>query len=407
MAFELTDKKKRALIVIGAISGITVILVAILYLALYGGKGKPKEGESDIVPQNVLSEVPEADVADNAKSKMTIYRSQKENATINDYWDDLGGEGDSPSDDLYAEPETKSPSGGRPKTSPTSDVSTPGKVTMDDLYGPSQSVQSAQSSGTSEAQRRYDERMRRSDEAAARAERDRKEMRDLLLAKQAEAEAAQDGSAGGQQEAEEATEPVEEPKENRIEVEQVQVRRTGSVSTLDDGFVSAGSSGISSLSASDDIYSADEEYPFKCMFVRDEKIRNGARVPIRLLEDMVIDGQLVPKNTHLQAICSIGKRLELNVSTLEVRGRIINFDYDAYDNDGGKGLYFPEVNDEKTKQAKDQVTSTVLSRAASSAGRLAQDAINVGRIFVQGTGREATVSVPAGYQFFLVKKTNR
>ena len=218
---------------------------------------------------------------------------------------------------------------------------------------------------------------------------------------------ARQGGATAPVAAPEAAVPASAPEEEEpdtITLERVQVRRTGSVSTLDDGFVSSSLAGISSLEAADDIYSAEEQYPFKCMFTRDEKIKTGDRVSVRLLEDMVIDGQLVPKNTHLQATCSIGKRLDLNVSSLDIGGKLISFDYDAYDNDGAKGLYFPDTGNSVGEQARNLASEAVMSRASSGAGRVAQDVIQLGRVVVNGKGKDMSVSVPAGYQFYLVKK---
>ena len=79
--------------------------------------------------------------------------------------------------------------------------------------------------------------------------------------------------------------------------------------------------------------------PFKCMFVRDQKITSGQRVTLRLLEDYNQDGVRIPANTHLAAICKIGDRLELQVRSLEMNGRIIPLALDAYDTDGMQGIY--------------------------------------------------------------------
>lgn len=34
--------------------------------------------------------------------------------------------------------------------------------------------------------------------------------------------------------------------------------------------------------------------PFRCMFVRDQKIKSGQRVTLRLLEELAVDGVVVP-----------------------------------------------------------------------------------------------------------------
>ncbi len=406
MAIQLDDKKKKTLMVILVCFGVAVLFLFLAYMMTLDGRKETADG-AGTEQTNALSNVPDAETDDSDKSKMKIYREQGNGKSISNYWDDLAETDSSVADDLYADSEASGK--GASKSGRSADVDVK-EYTVDDLFDDNDKNTSSASSSSSsheqsEAERRYEERMRRNEEAAARAARERKEMRERLLASQ---------SGTGQAEAEVPSpeeKPAEEPKEEeeveRIEVQQVHVRRTGSVSTLDDGYISAGSTGLSSLDAADDLYSAEEQYPFKCMFVRDEKIKSGSRVPIRLLEDMVIDGQLVPKNTHLQATCTLGSRLELNVSTLEIRGRIINFDYDAYDNDGGKGLYYPESNSNTVDRAKDAASNIAFSHASSKVGRVAQDALQVGRILVSQSGNDVTVSVPAGYQFFLVKKVQK
>ena len=86
------------------------------------------------------------------------------------------------------------------------------------------------------------------------------------------------------------------------------------------------------------------ETPFRCMFVLDQKLTSGQRVTLRLLEDYNQDGVRIPANTHLAAICKIGDRLELQVRSLEMNGRIIPLALDAYDTDGLQGIYCPETS---------------------------------------------------------------
>ena len=139
------------------------------------------------------------------------------------------------------------------------------------------------------------------------------------------------------------------PKEReRIDVESVRVVKSGGISSMDDGFGNVATSGISTLDSNGVDLETDEAYPFKCMFVRQEKLKSGQRVSIRLLEDIVVEGQLVKKNTHLNAVCTIGDRIDIKVSNIELPGRIVNLDFDGYDNDGVRGIYAPDLgNDNK------------------------------------------------------------
>ena len=179
--------------------------------------------------------------------------------------------------------------------------------------------------------------------------------------------------------------------------EAVSVRKSSAMSTLE-----GNNSGFSSL-ADDDTVSTDEEYPFECMFVREEKLHNGSRVSVRLLEDMVVGGVLIPKNTHLMATCNINNRLELTVTSIEMNSKIYALGYEAYDNDGSKGIYCPDLNAQARKTAKSQGLSTIGSLIGGRVGRLASTAVTTGVSIAQSKSGEVTVTVPSGYRFFIVK----
>ena len=59
------------------------------------------------------------------------------------------------------------------------------------------------------------------------------------------------------------------------------------------------------------------------VFLSGEKLKNGQRVAVRLLEDMYVGSYLVPKNTHLMAYVKIGSRLEMEVNSIEMNGQIV------------------------------------------------------------------------------------
>lgn len=181
--------------------------------------------------------------------------------------------------------------------------------------------------------------------------------------------------------------------------EDLPVRRSSAMSSLNGG---AGN-GFSSLSDEEDTRDGTE-YPFECMFVRAEKLREGSRVSVRLLEDMVVGGVLIPRNTHLMAMCAIGKRLELTVSSVEMNSRIYQLGYDAYDTDGGKGIYCPDLGGETRQSVQSRGLSSIGRVIGGRMGRLASEAVQTGVSVAQTRNGEVTVSVPAGYRFFLVKK---
>ena len=148
--------------------------------------------------------------------------------------------------------------------------------------------------------------------------------------------------------------------------------------------------------------------PFRCMFVKDQKLTSGQRVIIRLLEDYNLDGVCIPANTHLAAICKIGDRLELQVRSQEMNGRIIPLALDAYDTDGLQGIYCPETSAAKnSKKASDDAISTAGQTFGGLVGDIASTIIRTGASIAKSATGEVSVSVVSGYEFYLVKSERK
>lgn len=201
------------------------------------------------------------------------------------------------------------------------------------------------------------------------------------------------------------TETKQQPEESQpsIETSKVQVRRSGGVSAFGMTGSSAGTS-ISSLGEADEYVSDDPTHPFKVKFAYNEKVSSGQRVTIRLCEDMVVDGILIPENTHLFATCSVGERLELKVSSININGKMYTLNYVAYDNDGAQGLYCPQSEASKAAQQIGETAGQLASQAVQSAitgypGRIFQ----AGTQIVNSKKGKTTVSVTAGYSFYLMQ----
>ncbi len=197
-------------------------------------------------------------------------------------------------------------------------------------------------------------------------------------------------------------EDVPQPQDDAATVigDSAPIRRSSAMSTLDTN----PGQGFSSLSADDDKVPTDERYPFECMFVRAEKVRNGSRVSVRLLEDMVVGGTLIPKNTHLMAMCAISERLNLTVSSVEMNSKIYQLGYEAYDTDGGKGIYCPDLGGDTRRSVKSRGFSAIGQVIGGRMARLASEAVQTGVSVAQSKSGEVTVSVPSGYRFFIVRK---
>lgn len=145
-----------------------------------------------------------------------------------------------------------------------------------------------------------------------------------------------------------------------------------------------------------------ESHPIKCMFARESKVKNGQRVSVILLEEIVVSGIRVPKNTHLMATCKLSDRLELDFENIEIGGRILHLGYEAYDVDGSKGIYCPDVAN-TGKQVRSRGSNIISSTLTGRMGRLAGEVLSSGISIAQSAGGEVTVNVPGGYTFYIVK----
>ncbi len=146
--------------------------------------------------------------------------------------------------------------------------------------------------------------------------------------------------------------------------------------------------------------------PFRCMFVRDEKIKSGQRVSVRLLEEYNGGGIRIPANTHLQAICKLDSRLHLNIRSLEMNGKIIPLQFEAYDTDGLEGIYCPESS-KAAKTATNNLITTAGTSLGGLVGNIANTVIRTGATIARTASGENAVSINSGYEFFLVKIEKR
>lgn len=170
-----------------------------------------------------------------------------------------------------------------------------------------------------------------------------------------------------------------------------------------------GGSGISSLDEPAQMAGElDGLRPVKCMFIRDEKVKSGQRVTLRLLEDVVIGGVLIPRDSHLSALCSIKDRLYLSVSSIELNGRICQVALDVYDSDGTLGVYCPDVDNSAARTARDEALNIGQTAVRGSIGSVASSVLRTGAGLIRSaSGGTPSVTVPSGYTVFLMKTQRR
>ena len=345
------------------IGGAVILLFLVVFLI--GGRQKQEEKPENKMVE-IMADVPDAEDKVLPKSKTEAYESiDQRGSKVNDYWDSC--------EEVYEQ-----------KKQEEEASSSTGTRTTEQLFGTesSQPVRQAEptySNPYRETPQEREERHRRSREDAIRLAQEMNGIETKELQ-------------------EEDTTSAEQPV--RIGTERAVVKRSSIISSLDDGW---NSDGISSLDSESSYFEEDELHPFKCMFAKDSKIKNGQRVSVILQEDIVVSGTLVPRNTHIMASCRLSDRLELELTNIEIGGRILALGYEAYDVDGNKGIYCPDVGT-TGRQARSSGRSLIGSRLSGLMGGLARDVVSTGVSLIQSKDGEMTVSVPAGYTFFIIKK---
>ena len=350
--------------------GLVVIAVVCLLAVIIFKDDKAKNAEDDAPQKSVTFDIPEGDFAEMSDSKSEAYLKRENSTRIEDYWDSCAP------DEETLHPEQKAPSGS---------VSTPRTTTTEELLGlndPARHSPAPRAVSSNPYRETAEERearhQRRHEEAIELAER--------MQEGQQSPPPPQDNS------------PIVERPETVTAA--TKVKRSDVISSLDTW---EGDNGFSSLDDETEIMQEDSFTPFRCMFARESKITDGQRVTVILLDDINISGISVPRNTHLMATCQLTNRLELEFVNIEIGGRILPLGFEAYDVDGSKGIYCPDAGS-ASKTVKNRGADIVSSTLSSRLGRVARDVAATGISLVQSADGLRTVSVPAGYTFFIIKK---
>ena len=344
------DKRQKRLLM--GILGAVALIAVILLIPLLAPDGDDR-GEQHV------GVIPEADLDEDEDSKTDSYRK---GGSINDYWDSLEGESGDPD-----APESPARDSGGVSAR---DGRRPPAVVVDDLFGDYREAPAPPRDGR-----------------PARGGSGGKARQDVPQEESATAEPPQ--------EAGEEAPPSEEIR--------VQVKRSGAVSSLDEDVAADLGNGFSTLDGTDRWVGGEAGKPYRCMFTRDEKVRSGQRIAVRLLEDLVVSGVHIPRNTHLQGVVTVSDRMEVAITSLDVGGRILSFRFEAYDTDGGKGIYCSDLSKAR-RDAVEQGAATASATLNSRLGRVARDAAALGASLVRDKAGEATVSVPAGYTFYIIEE---
>ena len=386
---------KREICIYAGVGVVCILMVWLMGRFIFGFWGV----DDGVSEAEVVSVVPDGEAEPIHESKSEAYRSDvgKRNESIDDYFGRLAPEGDEEIS-LVSDSGNGGCGAGSDYFRKNESVKNPGTAT-ERVFGPPPPENSGSDVG--KVPRRNGSGAATissmSPEEKLAYDRQRAEMvRDVLT------DSGNSGSSVGtvSDAAAETTAAKEEPLDFSFS------SSDGVISSLDDEI--AGQARNDGRNGNDGVirYTDDAKRPFRCMFVRDEKIKSGQRVAVRMLEEYN-DGDIrIPANTHLQAICKLDSRLHLSIRSLEMNGRIIPLQFEAYDTDGLEGIYCPESS-KATKTATNDLITTAGTSLGGLVGNIANTVIRTGATIARTASGENAVNINSGYEFYLVKIEKR
>jgi conjugative transposon TraM protein len=137
----------------------------------------------------------------------------------------------------------------------------------------------------------------------------------------------------------------------------------------------------------------------------DQVVEAGSTVKLRLLEDVQLEGHLIPRNSFLYGTCSMaGNRLTIAATSVQYQGNLLPVSLKAFDIDGNEGLNIPgSIDRDALKQGAAQGVSSadMLTMSPSLGAQAAGIAIQTGKALTGRKIKTVKIHLKANYQLLL------
>jgi conjugative transposon TraM protein len=137
----------------------------------------------------------------------------------------------------------------------------------------------------------------------------------------------------------------------------------------------------------------------------DQVVEAGSTVKLRLLEDVQLEGHLIPRNSFLYGTCSMaGNRLTIAATSVQFQGNLLLVSLKAFDIDGNEGLNIPgSIDRDALKQGAAQGVSSadMLTLSPSLGAQAAGIAIQTGKALTGRKIKTVKIHLKANYQLLL------
>lgn len=136
-----------------------------------------------------------------------------------------------------------------------------------------------------------------------------------------------------------------------------------------------------------------------------QELVNGSTVKLRLVNDVFINGMLIPKDNFLYGMASLdGERLKVEINSLRYQNSLFPVALSVFDLDGLNGIHIPgAISRDAAKQSGDRAIQSIgMTSFDQSVGAQAASAgIELTRNLLSKKVRLIKVTVKAGYQVLL------
>jgi hypothetical protein len=137
----------------------------------------------------------------------------------------------------------------------------------------------------------------------------------------------------------------------------------------------------------------------------DQVVEQGSTVKMRLLQDVQLEGRLIPRNSFLYGTCSMtGNRLSIQATSVQFQGNLLPVTLKAFDIDGNEGLNIPgSIDRDALKQGAAQGVSSadMLTLSPSLGAQAAGIAIQTGKALTGRKIKTVKIHLKANYQLLL------
>lgn len=149
----------------------------------------------------------------------------------------------------------------------------------------------------------------------------------------------------------------------------------------------------------------EEQNAVEAIIATNQTIVNGAVVKFRTVNDIYVNGRLVPKDNIISGIATLdGERLNVEIKSIRYGKSLFNVKLEVYDMDGLPGIYIPgTINREVAKESLNNSLSLADMTTLDPSLKAQATATGVGAIksLISKKSKLIRVQVKAGYKVLL------